>query len=96
MIDELRLFVISVFALALGCGESTTTSREPEEVIVDAFNAALAGSFIPYEAERRQPIVDAIAAHDADVLCLEEVWNRGGQKELIRDAAAETFRSLRC
>ncbi|MGB5268001.1 MAG: endonuclease/exonuclease/phosphatase family protein, partial [Polyangiales bacterium] len=87
---KLRLFVIAVFVLALGCGESTTTSREPEEVIVDAFNVALAGSFIPYEAERRQPIADAIAAHDADVLCLQEVWTQA-DKELIRDAAAPTF-----
>ena len=84
------LVIIGMFALAMGCGESTTTSREPEEVIVDAFNVALAGSFIPYEAERRQPIADAIAAHDADVLCLQEVWTQA-DKELIRDAAAQTF-----
>ncbi len=83
------LVIVSVFALALGCGESST-NREPEEVIVDAFNVALAGSFILYEAERRQPIADAIAAHDADVLCLQEVWTQA-DKELIRDAAAQAF-----
>jgi hypothetical protein len=71
---KLRLFIISVFALAAGCRESSSTAREPEEVIVDAFNVALAGAFIPYESERWQPIVDAIAAHDADVSCLQEVW----------------------
>ena len=69
------LVIFGVLALALGCAESTT-NREPEEVIVDAFNVALAGSFIPYETERRQPIADAIAAHDADVLCLQEVWTQ--------------------
>jgi len=85
------LVIVSVFSLALGCGESTsTTDREPEEVIVDAFNVALAGSFIPYEAERRQPIADAIAAHDADILCLQEVWTQE-DKELIRDTAAQAF-----
>lgn len=83
------LAITSIFALALGCGESSTT-REPEEVIVDAFNVALAGSFIPYEAQRRQPIADAIAAHDADILCLQEVWTQA-DKERIRDAAAEAF-----
>ncbi len=87
------LVTVSVFALALGCGESTGESgpnREPEEVIVDAFNVALAGSFIPYETERRQPIADAIAAHDADILCLQEVWTQE-DKERIRDAAAQAF-----
>ena len=84
------LVIIGMFALALGCGESTTTSREPQEVIVDSFNVALAGAFIPYEAERRQPIADAIAAHDADVLCLQEVWTQA-DKELIRDTAAQTY-----
>jgi endonuclease/exonuclease/phosphatase family metal-dependent hydrolase len=83
------LVIIGMLALALGCGESTT-SREPEEVIVDSFNVALAGAFIPYEAERRQPIADAIATHDADILCLQEVWTQA-DKELIRDTAAETF-----
>ncbi|NNE16867.1 MAG: hypothetical protein HKN10_00185 [Myxococcales bacterium] len=84
------LVIISAFALALGCGESSTTNREPEEVIVDAFNVALAGSFIPYETERRTPIAEAIAAHDADVLCLQEVWTQA-DKELIRDTAAQAF-----
>ncbi|MGB5283369.1 MAG: endonuclease/exonuclease/phosphatase family protein [Polyangiales bacterium] len=87
------LIVLSTLALALGCGDSTgenATSRAPEEVIVDSFNVALAGAFIPYEAERRQPIADAIAAHDADVLCLQEVWTQA-DKELIRDTAAQTY-----
>lgn len=83
------LVIVSVFALAMGCGESAT-SREPEEVIVDAFNVALAGAFIPYESERRQPIVDAISVHDADVLCLQEVWTQA-DKERIRDAAVGSF-----
>jgi endonuclease/exonuclease/phosphatase family metal-dependent hydrolase len=83
------LVIVSVFALVLGCGESTTT-REPEEVTVDAFNVALAGAFIPYEAERREPIADAIAAHDADILCLQEVWIQA-DKEFIRDRAAAAF-----
>jgi endonuclease/exonuclease/phosphatase family metal-dependent hydrolase len=57
---------------------------------VDTFNVALAGAFIPFEMERRQPISDAIAASDADILCLQEVWEQA-DKEAIRDAVAETF-----
>jgi endonuclease/exonuclease/phosphatase family metal-dependent hydrolase len=73
---------MAVMGLAMGCSEST--------VVVDSFNVALAGSFIPYESERRQPIADAIAVHDADVLCLQEVWTQE-DKELIRDTAAENY-----
>ena len=87
------LVVLSTLALALGCGDSTgesATGREAEEVIVDTFNVALAGAFIPYEAERREPIANAIAAHDADILCLQEVWTQE-DKELIRDSAVGTY-----
>ncbi len=81
--------VAAVALWVMGCSESTE-DREPVEVVVDTFNVALAGSFIPYEAERRQPIADAIAAHDADVLCLQEVWTQE-DKELIGDTAAENY-----
>jgi endonuclease/exonuclease/phosphatase family metal-dependent hydrolase len=76
------------FAL-VGCSDSSEP-RELEEVTIDTFNVALAGAFIPYEDERRQPIADAIASHDADVLCLQEVWTQA-DKELIRDAVAENY-----
>ena len=83
-------YVWMLWSLSLvGCSE-TSEQREPEEVIIDAFNVALAGAFIPYEAERRQPIADAIASHDADVLCLQEVWTQA-DKELIRDEAAANY-----
>ena len=86
------LFIFSILALALGCGDSDpgTQDREPQDVKVDSFNVALAGAFIPFEADRRQPIADAIAEHDADILCLQEVWTKE-DKELIRDAATEAF-----
>lgn len=38
------------------------------------FNAGLARGFVPYAAERIQPVTEAIAAHDSDVLCVQEVW----------------------
>ncbi len=86
------LITLSVLALLVGCGSEgeTTPPPEPQDVVVDTFNVAFAGAFIPYEAERRQPIVDAIAASDADILCLQEVWTQA-DKELIRDAAIDAF-----
>jgi endonuclease/exonuclease/phosphatase family metal-dependent hydrolase len=82
------LVFFSVFVPLAGCGEDT--AREPQEVVVDTFNVALAGAFIPFEAERRQPIREAIAAADSDILCLQEVWTQA-DKELIRDAATDAY-----
>ena len=39
------------------------------------------------EEERRQPLADAIADAEADILCLQEVWTQA-DKVMIRDAAA--------
>jgi endonuclease/exonuclease/phosphatase family metal-dependent hydrolase len=82
------LVFFSIFAPLAGCGDDT--AREPQEVVVDTFNVALAGAFIPFETERRQPIAEAIAATDSDILCLQEVWTQA-DKELIRDAAADAY-----
>lgn len=85
------LVVSCVFVFLVSCSsDDGAPARDPEQVTVDAFNVALAGAFIPYEAERRQPIADAIATHDADILCLQEVWTQA-DKELIRDTAATTY-----
>jgi endonuclease/exonuclease/phosphatase family metal-dependent hydrolase len=83
------LVFLSTCALVVGCSDSSESS-ESIEVVVDTFNVALAGAFIPYESERRQPIVEAIAASDSDIVCLQEVWNQA-DKELIRDGALEAY-----
>jgi endonuclease/exonuclease/phosphatase family metal-dependent hydrolase len=90
MIRSLALF--SIVALVVGCGDSSegTEPRDPMDVTVDTFNVALAGFFIPFEAERRPYIVDAIAASDADILCLQEVWDQT-DKVAIRDASLEAY-----
>ena len=80
--------LIALFAL-VACNEDDQ-QRGPIRVTVDTFNVALAGAFIPFEEERRQPIADAIAEHDADVLCLQEVWTQA-DKELLRDTSATNY-----
>jgi endonuclease/exonuclease/phosphatase family metal-dependent hydrolase len=57
---------------------------------VETFNVALAGNFITYEKERRQPIADALAQLDSDVVCLQEVWEQS-DKELIAEAVKAKF-----
>ena len=83
------LLFFCVFGLLAGCSEDGE-AREAQEVRVDTFNVALAGAFIPFEAERRPFISEAIAASDADILCLQEVWTQE-DKEAIREAAAEAY-----
>jgi endonuclease/exonuclease/phosphatase family metal-dependent hydrolase len=62
----------------------------PLDLNIDTFNTALAGAFVLYENERRQPLADAIAASTADVLCLQEVWEQS-DKDLIIGAAKANF-----
>jgi endonuclease/exonuclease/phosphatase family metal-dependent hydrolase len=81
--------LFGVCILLAGCDDSSEP-RDPQEVVVSTFNVALAGAFIPYESERRQPIAEAIAATASDIICLQEVWNQA-DKELIRDAAIESY-----
>lgn len=57
---------------------------------IDTFNVGLAGAFLPYEADRRGAVADAVAASDADILCLQEVW-RQSDKDLILDASQDAF-----
>ncbi len=77
---------LSVVIVITGCGDS----GGGDEVKVETFNLALAGAFIPFEAERREPLYEAIPTSDADILCLQEVWDQT-DKEAIRDAAASEF-----
>jgi endonuclease/exonuclease/phosphatase family metal-dependent hydrolase len=80
------LVFFSVLTLLVACGDSSEAG-DPQDVVIDTFNVALAGAFIPFEAERRQPIIDAIAANDSDIICLQEVFAQA-DKDLIQEAAA--------
>ncbi len=92
------LVFFSILALSAGCDSSSSGTggsggsggSGPQNVTVDTFNVALAGAFIPFEMARRQPIADALAASDADIICLQEVWDQA-DKVLLRDASAGTF-----
>jgi endonuclease/exonuclease/phosphatase family metal-dependent hydrolase len=88
------LVFFSLFALLGGCssssGDGTGGTGGSDGVAIDTFNVALAGAFIPFEAARRQPIYDAIAANDSDIICLQEVWTQE-DKEMIQTAAAQAY-----
>jgi endonuclease/exonuclease/phosphatase family metal-dependent hydrolase len=84
------LVAFSILALLAGCDDAATGGTGSRDVVVDTFNVALAGAFIPLEAERRQPIIDAIAANDSDIICLQEVFAQA-DKEAIQVAAAGAY-----
>ena len=49
---------------------------------VTTFNTGLLPLFVPSTDERVGPVVSAVTAHDADVLCLQEVWRAADQQSL--------------
>ncbi len=59
------------------------------EVAVETLNVALAGAFIPFEAERRVPIINAIPTTDADIICLQEVWEQADKDAIVAAAAGQ-------
>jgi endonuclease/exonuclease/phosphatase family metal-dependent hydrolase len=60
------------------------------DLTVDTLNVALAGAFIPHEAQRRPAVLATLAAMPSDVVCLQEAWNQE-DKEAIVAAARMRF-----
>lgn len=62
-------------ALLVACGGDKDGDTPPgEPITVVTYNAGLAVGFVPGAEGRVQPVADAVAALDADVVCLQEVW----------------------
>ena len=89
MIFRILPFLL-IAGIAVGCGETSGDGGGSGEVTIETFNLALAGAFVPNEEARRQQLPAAIAAAEADILCLQEVWTQA-DKVTIRDAAATNF-----
>lgn len=66
-----------------GTGGTAGGTGQPAEVTVDTFNIAMAGAFIPNAEERRQPLLEGIASSEADILCLQEVWEQQDKEAVI-------------
>jgi endonuclease/exonuclease/phosphatase family metal-dependent hydrolase len=72
--------------LALSCGGKD----DGKPLTVVTFNAGLAIGFVDGAEDRAQKVADAVAALDADVVCLEEVWEPD-HVAAVQDAAADAF-----
>lgn len=60
---------------------------------VSTFNTGLLPNFVPLAAERVAPVAAAVATHDADVLCLQEVW-QAPDVQIIVGALQRSFPSI--
>lgn len=61
-------------------------AQAPEHLVVETFNAGLAYGFVDHAEARRPAILDALAGSEADVVCLQEVWepeDRAAIEELL-------------
>lgn len=67
-----------------GCGDDGPALR------VGTFNAGLIDGFVGYSNERVEPVASKLATVDADVLCLQEVWEQGDW-DAIEAGMASTF-----
>jgi endonuclease/exonuclease/phosphatase family metal-dependent hydrolase len=71
-------------------GATCEDTGSAQDVVFDTFNLALAGNFVPYVKDRRQPLMDAMAQLDSDVVCLQEVWEQS-DKDLVASAVAAKY-----
>lgn len=110
MTNSYRLLAMTLVALcatafAAGCGDETggnngANNGEPgPQASFATYNAGLARGFVDYAGARTQPVADAVAGLDSDVVCLQEVWlyedEQGewseAQIDAIVDTSAETY-----
>lgn len=76
------MHLLALIALA-GCGP-----QEPLTAV--SFNAGLAVGFVDAAPARKQPVADAVAGLDADIVCLQEVWDQDA-RDMVVAAAATSF-----
>ncbi|HEY6559949.1 MAG TPA: endonuclease/exonuclease/phosphatase family protein [Polyangiaceae bacterium] len=62
---------------------------------VATYNAGLAVGVLPHAAERAAPVVQALAALPADLICVQEVWLESHWRELADAAAPRLLHALR-
>jgi hypothetical protein len=76
----MTLVALCAIAFAVGCGDETegnngANNGEPgPQASFATYNAGLARGFVDYAGARTQPVADAVARLDSDVVCLQEVW----------------------
>lgn len=73
---------------AVACAAATQDAVPDGTLRVATFNAGLAPGDIDYAAERVEPVAQALAGLDADVVCLNEVWHQNDWDAITAATAA--------
>jgi endonuclease/exonuclease/phosphatase family metal-dependent hydrolase len=68
--------------------DAPVTKERPPELVVETYNAGLAHGFVDYGHARQPKIVEALAGSDADVLCLQEVWDQPDRDAIVAELSA--------
>lgn len=59
-----------------------TSTFAGQKLKLTTYNLGLAHTFIPYAEDRLGPIKSLLSNYEADVLCLQEVWEKKDRKEI--------------
>ncbi len=84
------VLLLAFSGLLTSCSDDEPDPPATNVYTIDTFNVALAGSFVPYEAERTDPVTEAVASMETDILCVQEAW-RGSDKDRIEAASKKRF-----
>lgn len=99
----MRLSRLPPFALAILCAcssddgdgstDDTGTGGEATAPLsVVSFNVGLAFGYVPEASGRKDAVIEALAASDADVVCVQELWtNQNDAGEWTTDVIDETL-----
>lgn len=78
-----RIALVAAAAALIGCSSE-------DALVVVTFNTGLSALFVDQTEERAPRVADALAALDADVLCLQEVWDPEHAQQIL-EATAPAF-----
>ncbi|MFO0660784.1 MAG: endonuclease/exonuclease/phosphatase family protein [Polyangiaceae bacterium] len=65
----------------------------PNDVVIQTYNVAMAGAFIPYVTERQAALPGAIDGLDADLICIQEAWDES-VKQQIKTAVQGKYQAV--
>jgi endonuclease/exonuclease/phosphatase family metal-dependent hydrolase len=84
----LPLFLVSI-AVACSDDKEASSGGASANVVIETFNIGLAGAFVPNEAARRGPVIDAISKTTADIVCIQEAWFQSDKDAIVQAAKAK-------
>ena len=64
---------------------------EPKTYTMITVNAGLAYGYVPYSEQRRDQVIAALSELDADVLCIQEVWNEPDYTEVEQTLTSKGY-----